>query len=96
VRTSAAVKRLDDSSLHDMVCDMARNNRLDGAPFEALLTKKKLSGTVAVMKGDYPSLSPEQLQGVKLARFRSLSVATFLIQPSEGDRPTYWIAAVAF
>jgi hypothetical protein len=82
--------------LHNMVCDMARSNQLDGAPFGELLTKKKLSGTVAVTKGDYPSLTPEQLQGMKLARFHGLSVATCLVQSSESERPTYWIAAVAF
>jgi hypothetical protein len=84
------------AELHDMVCAMARKDQLDPAPFEALLKKKKLSGTVAVMSGDYPSLTPEQLQGLKLARFHKLAVATCMIQPSDAERPTYWIAAVAF
>lgn len=82
--------------LHDMVCDMARKGRLDAEPFEALLKKKKLSGRVAVMSGDYPSLTPEQLQGLKLTRFHSLSVATCVL-PSLGTEPaTYWVAALAF
>jgi len=82
--------------LHDMVCNMARSGQLDSVPFEALLTRKKFSGKIAVFSGDYPSLKPEQLQGLKMARFHKLAVATCLDPSSDGKGATYWIAAVAY
>jgi hypothetical protein len=82
--------------LHDMVCEMAKRNRLDAGPFEALLNKKKLSGAVAVLSGDYPSLAPEQLQGLKVARFHKLAVATCMDPSQDAKSATYWIAAVAY
>lgn len=81
--------------LHDMVCQMAQSNQLDAAPFESLLNKKKLSGTVVVALGDYPSLTPEQLQGLKVARYHNLSVSSCAVSPLGGTR-TYWIAALAY
>ena len=75
---------------------MARANQLDAGPFESLLKQKKLSGVVAVLSGDYPSLTPEQLQGFKVGRFQKLSVATCVVPSSEGKGPTYWIAALAY
>lgn len=81
--------------LHDLVCQMARDNELNTAPFEALLQKKKLAGNVAVFSGDYPSLTPQQLQGMKLTRYRKLAVSTCLVAAS-GSNPTYWIAALAY
>ncbi len=82
--------------LHDMVCDMARNNQLDDGPFRSLLKQKQLSGIVAVFSGDYPSLTSEQLQGLKVARFHNLSVSACVVS-SDGERPSmYWIAALAY
>jgi len=82
--------------LHGKVCDMAQSGKLDPAPFEALMTQKKVSGTVAVFASDYPSLTPEQLQGLKLARFHKLAVSTCAVPSTEGKGPTYWIAAIAY
>ena len=82
--------------LHDKVCAMARSSHLHTAPFEALLTSKKLSGKVAVFAGDYPSLTPEQLQGLKVARFHKLAVSTCAVPSAEGPGTTYWIAALAY
>jgi hypothetical protein len=79
-----------------MACDMARTNQLDTDPFESLLKQKQLSGTVVVFSGDYPSLTPEQLQGVKIGRFQRLSVATCVVPSPEAKGPTYWIAALAY
>jgi len=82
--------------LHDLVCQMARNNQLDTVPFESLLKEKKLSGAVVVTSGDYPRLTPEQLQGLKVARFHKLSVSACVV-PSDGELPSiYWIAALAY
>lgn len=82
--------------LHDLVCRMAHNDQLDTVPFESLLKKKKLSGAVVVTSADYPSLTPEQLQGIKVARFHNLSVSACVV-PSAGDRSSiYWIAALAY
>ena len=82
--------------LHDITCEMARNNHLDAGPFEGLLKQKRLSGVVAVTTGAYPNLSPEQLQGLKLGRFHTLSVATCILPSPEAKPPTYWIAALAY
>jgi hypothetical protein len=82
--------------LHDKVCAMARGNQLDAAPFEALLKSKKLSGNVAVFSGDYPSLTPEQMQGLKMGRFHKLAVSTCAVPSEEGKSTTYWIAALAY
>jgi len=82
--------------LHGRVCDMAQSGKLDPAPFEAVLTHNKLSGTVAVFSGDYPSLTPEQLQGVKVARFHKLAVSTCAVPSTEGKGPIYWIAVLAY
>ncbi|HVO61714.1 MAG TPA: hypothetical protein VMT53_12320 [Terriglobales bacterium] len=82
--------------LHDLVCQMSRNNQLDAALFEELLKKKNLNGTVVVASSDYPNLAPEQLQGLKVARYHSLSVSSCVV-PSDGEHPSiYWIAAVAY
>jgi hypothetical protein len=82
--------------LQDLTCDMARNNHLDAGPFESLLKRKKLSGTVAVFSGDYPSLTPEQLQGFKVGRFQRLAIATCIVPSVDAKGPTYWIAALAY
>jgi hypothetical protein len=82
--------------LHDKVCTMAQSNHLDTVPFEALLSSKKLSGKAAVSSGDYPSLTPEQLQGLKMARFHKLAVSTCAVPSAEGKGTTYWIAALAY
>jgi hypothetical protein len=82
--------------LQDLTCDMARNNHLDAGPFESLLKRKKLSGTVAVFSGDYPSLTPEQLQGFKVGRFQRLAIATCVVPSVDAKGPTYWIAALAY
>ena len=81
--------------LHDLVCQMARNNQLDDGPFRSLLNQKQLSGIVAVFSGDYPSLTPEQLQGLKMARFHNLSVSS-CVTPSPGGSSKCWIAALAY
>ena len=82
--------------LHDLVCQMAHSDRLDTAPYDALLKKKKLSGTVVVTSVEYPSLTPEQLQGLKVAKFHHLSVSSCVV-PSDRDRPSiYWIAALVY
>lgn len=57
---------------------------------------KQLSGTVVVFTGAYPSLTPEQLQGLKVGRFQKLSVATCVVPSPEAKGPTYWIAALAY
>jgi hypothetical protein len=44
----------------------------------------------------YPSLTPEQLQGLKVGRFQKLSVATCVGPSSEAKSPTYWIVALAY
>lgn len=82
--------------LRDMVCDMARSDQLEPAPFQRLLEKKKLSGNIAVFSGDYPSLTPEQMQGLKVGRFHKLSVATCILPTADAKPPTYWIAALAY
>ena len=82
--------------LHDMVCDMARSNQLATGPFETFLRLKHLSGTVAVSNGYYPTLTPEQLQGLKIGRFHKLAVATCVVPTSEAEASTYWIVAVAY
>ncbi len=82
--------------LHDKVCAMARSNHLDATPFEELLASKKLSGKVAVFSGDYPGLTPEQLQGLKVGRFHKLAVSTCAVRPVDGQGTTYWIAALAY
>ena len=82
--------------LHDMVCDMARSDQLEPAPFQRLLEKKKLSGNVAVFGGDYPGLSPGQMQGLKVGRFHKLSVATCVLPTPDAKPPTYWIAVLAY
>jgi len=75
---------------------MAHSDRLDTAPYDALLKKKKLSGTVVVTSVEYPSLTPEQLQGLKVAKFHHLSVSSCVV-PSDSDRPSiYWIAALVY
>ena len=82
--------------LHDLVCQMAHNNQLDDGPFRSLLKQKQLSGIVAVYSGDYPSLTPELLQGLKVARFHNLSVSACVV-PSDGEHPSmYWIVALAY
>jgi len=82
--------------LHDLVCQMAHNNQLDDGPFRSLLNQKQLSGIVAVFSGDYPSLMPDQLQGLKVARFHHLAVSACVV-PSDGSGPSiYWIAALAY
>ncbi len=82
--------------LHSLVCDMAQSGQLNSAPYEALLKRKKLSGNIAVFSGDYPSLTPEQLQGLKMARFHKLSVSSCAVPSTEGRGTTYWIAALAY
>jgi hypothetical protein len=81
--------------LHDLVCDMAHKNQLDDGPFRSLLKQKQLSGVVAVFSGDYPNLTPEQLQVLKVARFHNLSVSSCAVS-SPGRAPTYWIAALVY
>jgi hypothetical protein len=92
---SKVLRWMGIAGLQDLTCDMAHNNHLDTGPFESLLQQNKLSGTVAVFSGDYPSLTPEHLQGLKIGRFQKLSVATCVIPSPEAKPPTYWIAAVA-
>ena len=84
------------AELQGLTCDMARKGRLDTGPFESLLKQKTLSGTVVVFSGDYPSLTPEQLQGLKIGRFQKLSIATCIIPSAEEKPPTYWISALAY
>ena len=84
------------AELQGLTCDMARKVRLDTGPFESLLKQKQLSGSVVVFSGDYPSLTPEQLQGLKIGRFQKLSIATCIIPSPEVKPPTYWIAALAY
>lgn len=79
-----------------MTCDMAHNDKLDTGPFESLLRQNKLSGVIAVFSGDYPNLTPEQLQRFKVGRYEKLSVATCVIPSGEPKPPTYRIAAVAY
>jgi hypothetical protein len=82
--------------LHAMVCDMAAKNLLETGPFEKLLTEKHLSGQVAVVRGSYPNLTQEQLQGLKVGRFRKLSVATCIVPSPDQKAPTYWIAVLVY
>ena len=93
---SRTLRWLGIAELQAITCDMGHNNKLDAAPFESLLQAKKLSGAVAVFSGDYPSLTPEQLQGLKIGRYQRLAIATCILPSSEGEGPTYWIAAVAY
>jgi hypothetical protein len=82
--------------LHDMTCEMARSDHLDPGPFEGLLKQKGLNGVVAASAGNYPNLSPEQMQGLKLGRFHKLSVATCILPSPEPKATTYWIAALVY
>ena len=82
--------------LQGFTCDMAHSGKLDAKPFQDLLTRKKLSGTIAVFSGDYPSLPPEQVQGFKIGRFQRIAVATCIVPSTQGKGPTYWIAALAY
>ncbi len=82
--------------LHSLVCDMAQNKQTDASTFESLLKQKRLSGAVAVFKGSYPNLLPEQLQGLKVGRFDKLSVAACNTQSADSSGPTYWIAALVY
>ncbi len=84
------------AELQDMTCEMAHSNELATGPFENFLRMKQLSGTVVVFTGTYPSLAPEQLQGLKVGRFQRLSVATCVVPSPEAKAPTYWIAALAY
>jgi len=84
------------AELQGMTCEMAHSNQLATGPFEGLLRMKQLSGTVVVFTGDYPSLTPEQLQGLKVGRFQKLSIATCVVPSPEAKVPTYWIAALAY
>jgi hypothetical protein len=79
-----------------MTCDMARGNQLDAKSFEDFLTRKRLNGIVAVTTGSYPSLSPEQVQQLKIGRFHRLSIATCIPTSSEPHPPTYWIAVLVY
>jgi len=87
---------MEIAGLQDLTCEMAHNNHLDTGPFESLLNQKKLSGTVVVFSGDYPSLTPEQLQGLKIGRFQKLSIATCVVPSAEDNPPIYWIVALAY
>ena len=82
--------------LYGMACDMVRTEHLETGPFESLLRLKQISGVVAVFSGDYPSLTPEQLQGLKVNRFHKLSVATCIVPSAHNKGPTYWIAVLAY
>jgi hypothetical protein len=82
--------------LQGMVCDMVRTEHLATGPFESYLKLKQISGVVAVFNGSYPSLTPEQLQGLKVGRFHQLSVATCVVPSTHNKGPTYWIAALAY
>ena len=93
---SRALGWMGIAELQGLTCDMAHNNQLDAAPFDSLLQQKKLSGRAAVLSSDYPSLTPEQLQGFKVGRFQRLTVATCIVPSPEGKGPTYWIAALAY
>src|ERR1019366_4780524 len=93
---SRVLRWMGIAGLQDLTCDMARKSRLDTGPFESLLKQKKLSGTVVVFSGDYPNLTPEQLQGLKVGRFQRLSVTTCVVPSPEAKGPTYWIAALAY
>ena len=84
------------AELQDMTCEMAHSNELATGPFENFLRMKQLSGTVVVFTGAYPSLTPEQLQGLKVGRFQKLSVATCVVPSPEEKGPIYWIAALAY
>jgi hypothetical protein len=98
-RTEHGVRTLRSAlipELQAMACDMARTNQLDTGPFESLLKQKQLSGTVVVFSRDYPSLTPEQLQGLKIGRFQRLSVATCVVPSPEAKGPTYWTATLAY
>jgi hypothetical protein len=75
---------------------MARNDKLDAGPFKDILRLKRLSGIVAVFSGDYPSLTPEQLQACKVGRFQRLAAATCVVHRPDGKPPTYWIACIAY
>jgi hypothetical protein len=93
---SRALRWFGVAELQGLTCDMAHNNQLDAGPFESLLKLKKLSGAIAVFSGDYPSLTPEQLQGFKVGRFQKIAVATCVIPSPEMKGPTYWIAVLAY
>ena len=84
------------AELQSMTCEMAHGNQVATGPFESLLRTKQLSGTVVVFTGTYPSLTPEQLQGLKVGRFQKLAVATCVLPSPEAKGPTYWIAALAY
>jgi hypothetical protein len=75
---------------------MASKSKLDAGRLEDLSRLNKLSGIVAVFSGDYPSLTPEQLQAFKIGRFQWLTVATCVVRGPDGKPPTYWIAAIAY
>jgi hypothetical protein len=93
---SRTLRWLGIGELQGLACEMARNNRLETSPVEDLLKQKKLSGAVVVFSGDYPSLTPEQLQGLKIGRYQRLAIATCILASAAGKGPTYWIAAAAY
>lgn len=95
-RGVAALRWAAMPELRGMACEMVRSEHLATGPFERLLTQKQLSGIVAVSSSTYPSLTPEQMQGLKVGRFHKLSVATCVVPSAEAKGPTYWIAALAY
>ena len=74
--------------LHDFVCQMAHSGQLDAVPYEGLLKKKKRSGAIVVTSGDYPSLTPEQLQELKVTRSHNLSVSTCVVRSNSAKGGT--------
>jgi hypothetical protein len=93
---SRTLRWLGIPELQGLTCEMAHSGKLDATPFKDLLTQKKLSGTIAVFSGDYPSLLPDQLQGFKIGRYQRVAVATCTVPSAEDKKPTYWIAALAY
>ena len=93
---SRTLRWLGIPELQALTCDMAHSGKLDARPFQDLLTRQKLSGTVAVFSGDYPSLQPDQVQGFKIGRFQTIAVATCIVPSTQGKEPTYWIAVLAY
>jgi hypothetical protein len=82
--------------LHGMACDITRSNQLDAKPFEDFLKQKRLNGVVAVATASYPSLSPEQVQRLKIGRFHRVAIATCVLPASESQPRAYWIAVLVY
>jgi len=93
---SRTLRWLAMPELQGLTCDMAHGGKLDAKPFQDLLARKKLSGSIAVFSGDYPSLLPAQVQGFKIGRFQRIAVATCITPSTGGKGLTYWITVLAY